>query len=844
MTNPRPPFAPGQDRMRVSMEGLVVSPPSTLVPNLAAGVLSVVALLLLLRWYFSSLITQSWAGRDHAEALVLPQDAEVIDLVPGEVQENPAEAAPPDEEHRGRRVPPLQPHGVPQDVVPVLLARDPARLLYIIPARRRLHRALPPPPVQLDVPQDDPLPVVPARDPAQVVVLLPARHRIHRAQPVPQEEPVPIVPARAPAQVVDLFPARRRIHRAQPVPQEEPIPIVPAQAPAQVVDLLPARCRIHRAQPVPQEDPVPIVPTRDPAQVVDLLRARRRIHRTQPVPQGDPVPIVPARDPAQVVVLLPARHRIHRAQPVPQEEPVPIVPARAPAQVVDLLPPPALLQLDDKDDVLAKGEDTVAADPRDDLQSTAEKAVPSPATTPTAVPRDRSSYQVIPPSVFNAWIDEDLHAGAGVKKEGIKEQGGTVNVEGELGNSEEGQERVPIPPPCAVPRHDRLSAKPSTRLSRKALLQRPYLVLRGRERCIRVYLPRCTASFTRAPGVGVGVVFCAPPAVESVQRLRRADESQRVKIPVGHWFAKEELPFTPHRRPTPRNANPTSKGRTLRVLTSPPPSPTPSCRHPRGPHVPSSPAPLSPPARHDRPLQYPTSSYPPIRSPPTVSELRRQANTLLPPPPPPPRHPLMTLEELGDPRPRESERTRLDTEYALASSSAHARVDADLAFIGRDRDGVQRVPTDAEFSIALHRARRRNAIVHGEDAGTVSRGMGSVGGRMRVEVQVQAGDSRRAGTAGASSFMDMGREMDNVGRTSLEVPSAPVHPQSSSLPWTREDVGERQLRLYGRPSELGGPLAGERSFVEKHRVCPAHAFKRTRGGETGVGEGNAGDARE
>ncbi|KAJ7702540.1 hypothetical protein B0H16DRAFT_1639917 [Mycena metata] len=280
------------------------------------------------------------------------------------------------------------------------------------------------------------------------------------------------------------------------------------------------------------------------------------------------------------------------------------------------------------------GEDTVAADPRDDLQSTAEKA-----TTPTAVPGDRSSYQVIPPSVLNAWLDEDRRAGAGVKKEGIKEQGGTVKVTGKLGNTEEDQERMAIPPPCAVPRRDRLSAKPSTRLSRKALVQRPYLVLRGRERCIRVYLPRCTASSARAPGVAAGVVFCAPPVVESAQGLGMPDESPRIKIPVGHWFAEEELPFTPHRRPTPHSANPAPKRPTLRVLTSPPSSPTPSCRHPGGHHAPASPAPLSPPARHDRPLQYPITSYPPIRGPPTVSELRRDANSLLPAPPPPPRHP-------------------------------------------------------------------------------------------------------------------------------------------------------------------------------------------------------------
>ncbi|KAJ7755131.1 hypothetical protein B0H16DRAFT_1458684 [Mycena metata] len=157
------------------------------------------------------------------------------------------------------------------------------------------------------------------------------------------------------------------------------------------------------------------------------------------------------------------------------------MPARALAQVMDFLPPPALLQPDDKDDVLAMGEDTVAAHPREGLESTTAKAAPPRATTPTAVPRDRPSYQVIPPSVLNA---------CGGQEGGIKEQGGTVKVTGKLGNTEEDQEHMAIPPPCAVPRRDRLSAKPSTRLSRKALLQRPYLVLRGRERCIRVYLPR------------------------------------------------------------------------------------------------------------------------------------------------------------------------------------------------------------------------------------------------------------------------------------------------------------------------------------------------------------------
>ncbi|KAJ7740629.1 hypothetical protein B0H16DRAFT_1464853 [Mycena metata] len=169
------------------------------------------------------------------------------------------------------------------------------------------------------------------------------------------------------------------------------------------------------------------------------------------------------------------------------------------------------------------------------------------------------------------------------------------------------------------------------------------------------------------------------------------------------------------------------------AAVGPPASPSPPsrrCRE-RCPTL-SVAGPPSPPARHDHPLRYPASHREILYIPGLLDRLRdtlRDAQRMFPSPPrsPPPRHPAMTLDEFPlIPEPVQdatARRAALEAEYRVASASLRAAVDADLAFVARDREGKGGA-TMAELSIALHRQRLPTPFARSDAATVVPAGTG------------------------------------------------------------------------------------------------------------------------
>ncbi|KAJ7165931.1 hypothetical protein C8R46DRAFT_1275290 [Mycena filopes] len=282
---------------------------------------------------------------------------------------------------------------------------------------------------------------------------------------------------------------------------------------------------------------------------------------------------------------------------------------------------------------------------------------------------------------------------------------------------------------------------------------------------------------------------------------------------------------TPVRRPPVSNRSVEMIRRRLNVLTAraaASPSPAPP-RHPSSPPASRTRVdtpPPSPPARHDGPIRYPTASPPPPSPPTTLAQLTREVKALQPPASPPPRHASMTLADLGGPGPGSTEvarRRALQEEYAQADPDLRADVDADLRCVGKDRDGRARMPTVAEISIALHRAHAKAALRKTRALIAAALRDSEDGGESSGDEEDGLVGSERVSAANARS----------KGKARATTPSSPLLSPIFSPTHTSESVADRQLRLYGRPTALGGPLDGERSFMNKQPWWPHWPLQRS-----------------
>ncbi|KAJ7174491.1 hypothetical protein C8R46DRAFT_1031149 [Mycena filopes] len=281
---------------------------------------------------------------------------------------------------------------------------------------------------------------------------------------------------------------------------------------------------------------------------------------------------------------------------------------------------------------------------------------------------------------------------------------------------------------------------------------------------------------------------------------------------------------TPVRRPPVSNQSVERIGATLDVLTArAAASPSPAPRHPSSPPASRTRVdtpPPSPPARHDGPIRYPTASPPPPSPPTTLAQLTREVKALQPPACPPPRHASMTLADLGGPGPESTEvarRRALQEEYAQADPDLRADVDADLRCVGKDRDGRARTPTVAEISIALHRAHAKAALRKTRALIAAALRDSEDGG--------QSSGHDDDGSVGSDSVSAANARFKGKGRAAT--PSSSPSRSGFNPPRTSETVAAQQLRLYGRPTALGGPLDGERSFMSKQPWWPHWPLQRS-----------------